>query len=528
MGSEDVLHTDPQSRVGKSLKGKWVLNRLIGEGGMACVYSATHRNGKEVAIKILHAALSYDQAMRERFLREGYAANRVKHPGAVSVDDDDVTDDGAAFLVMELLQGETLDARWEREDCRLPLRDVLLAMDQLLDIIAAAHDNGIVHRDLKPENIFVTHEGVVKVLDFGIARLRESVGATSATKTGMIMGTPSFMAPEQARGRWDEVDGQTDVWAIGATMFTLLSGKYVHEAGTVNEALAMAITAPARSISSIEPSLPPRVAHVIDRALAYEKGARTQGARAMQAEVREILAAMAEPSATATAAALGSGVTPSPASVTSRLTPSAPSAPSAPSEAPAVSSPGWNESPETFSNTQLKFEVEGSRAPGRRGPWLAIGIGAGVAALIAAGVFVAMRPGPDEDVSAPTLATGAPPAAPDAEPKAEPKPDPAAPAVDPPPAAPVTPAAPVAAAPAEPVEPKPADAKPVDPAPVNTRPKSRDATTKTTPTTTPTTTPVEPESVAVPTPEKRPEPQPTRRDRNSRRDKIVDPFATRE
>ena len=154
------------ARVGSVIKDKWTLDRLIGVGGMAAVYAATHRNKKRAAIKMLHAELSLDSVMKERFLREGYAANSVGQRGAVEVDDDDVTEDGCAFIVMELLDGETLDTRWERKDQRLPPQEVLSLMDQLLETLAAAHAKGIVHRDIKPENLFLTRDGVVKVLDF--------------------------------------------------------------------------------------------------------------------------------------------------------------------------------------------------------------------------------------------------------------------------------------------------------------------------------------------------------------------------
>ena len=134
------------------------LDKLLGVGGMAVVYRATHRNGNEVAIKMLHPELSFEPNIKERFLREGYAANKVKHAGAVTVFDDDVADDGAAFLVMELLEGETLQGRMERKGGKLPPAEVLALAEQLLGVLAAAHDKGIVHRDLKPENVFLNRD----------------------------------------------------------------------------------------------------------------------------------------------------------------------------------------------------------------------------------------------------------------------------------------------------------------------------------------------------------------------------------
>ena len=280
-----------QKRVGKVIKGKYALNRVIGVGGMAAVYAATHRNKKRFAVKMLHPEVALDQDVTQRFTREGYVANTVGHPGTVEVFDDDVTDDGAPFLVMELLQGETLEARWERKDEQLPPTEVLPVVDQLLDVLIAAHGKGIVHRDLKPENLFLTRDGRLKVLDFGIARLREvSKASQAATRAGSLLGTPAFMAPEQSRGRWDEVDGQTDIWAVGAVIFTMLSGRYVHEADTVNEQLIMAATVPAPSIAKFIPELPPALVELVDRALAFNKINRWPDALAMQKATQAVIA----------------------------------------------------------------------------------------------------------------------------------------------------------------------------------------------------------------------------------------------
>ncbi len=275
-----------EGRVGQVLRDKWQVESLIGVGGMAAVYAATHRNGNRVALKVLHQQLSVDANIRSRFTREGYVANMINHPGIVRVLDDDQTDEGSVFLVMDLLEGETADARAQRLGGRLPLEDVLLVADGLLDVMGAAHDAGIVHRDIKPENIFITVDREVKVLDFGIARLRD--GFTSAVKTSAMMGTPAFMPPEQALGRMEEVDALSDVWAVGATMFNLISGQLVHEAETPNELLILAATAPARSLSEVARDVPLALVEVVDRALAVEKAKRWSGARAMQHALRQV------------------------------------------------------------------------------------------------------------------------------------------------------------------------------------------------------------------------------------------------
>jgi tRNA A-37 threonylcarbamoyl transferase component Bud32 len=285
--SEDDSLAKAHARVGAVLKDKWRLDSLIGVGGMAAVYAATHRNKNRVAVKMLHAQFSGEETVRTRFLREGYLANTVEHAGAVKVLDDDVSEEGAAFLVMELLDGETIEARWARKKQRLDPGEVLAIGDKLLDVLASAHDKGIVHRDIKPENLFLTREGTLKVLDFGIARIFEGAREQKGTRQGYIMGTPAFMSPEQALAHWDQVDGRTDLWAVGATMFTLLTGRHVHEAQTGNEQLIRSATTPAVSIASVDAGLPPPIVELIDVALAFDKVQRWADARAMRQALRK-------------------------------------------------------------------------------------------------------------------------------------------------------------------------------------------------------------------------------------------------
>jgi eukaryotic-like serine/threonine-protein kinase len=267
-------------RVGRTLCGKYTLDALIGVGGMAAVYKGVHRNGHRVAIKMLHPAISASEALRARFLREGYAANAVDHPGAVRVLDDDTAEDGSVFLVMELLEGETLRELWERAGYRLPIPQTAAFAHQLLDVLAAAHAKGIVHRDIKPDNLFVTADGRLRVLDFGIARMRDASGS-SATRTGGVMGTPAFMPREQALGWVKEIDGRTDLWAVGATIFTLVSGQMVHQADTPEHVVVLTATQPARSFGSVV-AVPPAIAAVVDRSLAFAKDDRFPDARSMQ------------------------------------------------------------------------------------------------------------------------------------------------------------------------------------------------------------------------------------------------------
>jgi serine/threonine protein kinase len=287
--SDQAVNLRARARLGATLKEKYKLERLLGTGGMATVYAATHRNTKRFAVKVLHPELSIHDDLRTRFLREGYIANSVGHPGAVAVLDDDIADDGAAFLVMELLDGEPLDSLAQRLGGRLAPKLVLAMSAQALDVLSAAHARGIIHRDIKPENLFLTVGGEIKVLDFGVARLRD---ASPGTFTGFALGTPAYMAPEQALGRTEEVDGRTDLWALGATMFRLLSGRLVHETPTGQEAMIRAATCPAEPLAVVSPDLPPKVCRLVDKALAFSRENRWSSAEAMREAVADAYRAL--------------------------------------------------------------------------------------------------------------------------------------------------------------------------------------------------------------------------------------------
>ncbi len=259
---------------------------------MAAVYMATHRNGSVGAIKLLHEDVARNDEVRERFLREAYIANKVGHPGTVKVLDDDVDEHGTPYLVMELLQGESVESKAEKSGGRLSIQETLDIIDQTLAVLEAAHKQSIIHRDLKPENLFFTRDSQLKVLDFGIARLRED--NARKTQTGMVMGTPSFMAPEQAMGRWAEVDQRTDLYAVGATAFTLLSGLPVHEAETAGEMLVAAATRPARSLARVLNNAPFNLVAMVDRALAYERDHRFPDATSFRQELAKVRASLTQ------------------------------------------------------------------------------------------------------------------------------------------------------------------------------------------------------------------------------------------
>jgi eukaryotic-like serine/threonine-protein kinase len=268
--------------VGETLD-HWLLVRVLGHGGMCTVYEAREPDGSRVAVKILNPALARRPRARARFLREGRVATAVGHPNAVRVLDSRAAD-GRLFLVMELLAGETLRQRCDASGGRLPAGEVLRVAARVLEVLAAAHAKSIFHRDIKPENVFVTLDGTVKVLDFGIAAVRdEALEEDPITQSGASLGTPAFMAPEQARGRHSQVDARTDLWAVGATMFVCLSGRHVHsDAGTANEALILSATRPPPPLATFCPDIPAAVAQIVDRALALDPAQRWGSADAMR------------------------------------------------------------------------------------------------------------------------------------------------------------------------------------------------------------------------------------------------------
>ena len=291
MRRADPAAETAQERVGTLLNEKWQIDALLGRGGMATVYAATNRSTRaRVAVKVLLLEFAQDFDVRERFVREARIANSIQHPATVAVLDEGLSDRGEIFLVMELLEGTTLDAFIRERASTVTLADKLAFFDPVLDVLGECHAAGIIHRDIKPANIFLTSAGQIKVLDFGIARLRESKSAVEATKQGTVLGTPAFMAPEQALGLSDLVDGRADLWSVGACLYTLISGQRVHRARSENESMVLAATKAADSLAVAMPDLPVEVVAFVDKSLAHDRTHRFSDARAMRGALGALLA----------------------------------------------------------------------------------------------------------------------------------------------------------------------------------------------------------------------------------------------
>lgn len=266
-------------RTGRLLGGKWRLERVVGEGGTATVYAATHRDdGRRAAIKVLRAELVHDRDVVDRFLKEGYLVSGIEHPGVVKVQGDGVTEDGCPYLVLELLVGQTLDELRQTRGGRIPLDEGMPIADAMMDTLAAVHATGIVHRDLKPQNVIVLDGGGIKILDFGLAKVR----GRTAEAAQDVVGTPSFMPPEQALGVIKKMDAQSDVWALGATLFFVLSGQPVHVARHPTAMMLASASTRPRSLADAAPELPRAIVEVIDKALAYRKVDRWTDVNAMR------------------------------------------------------------------------------------------------------------------------------------------------------------------------------------------------------------------------------------------------------
>jgi tRNA A-37 threonylcarbamoyl transferase component Bud32 len=275
------------SQVGKILGDKYRLTELIGRGGMGSVYEAEHVVlNKRVAVKLLHPEYAGDGEIKARFLREAQAASAIGHANIIEIHDVG-EDEGTPFIVMELLQGTSLSALLTRRGKLTPQHVVAVAR-QIADALTAAHGKGIVHRDLKADNVFLIHHPrlgeQVKLLDFGISKVADLDGV-ELTQTGAVIGTPHYMAPEQARGEKD-VDARIDVWALGVMMYQMLTGELPFPGTGTAEVLSRILTQPMVPLES--PDLPDDLVEIVERALEKDRDARFGSAAELMAALEPL------------------------------------------------------------------------------------------------------------------------------------------------------------------------------------------------------------------------------------------------
>ncbi len=392
------------------------VSELLGEGGMGAVYLAEHPfMGRKAAIKVLRREFAEDRGLVERFMNEARAANAIRHPNIIDIIDVGRMPSGIPYLMMEFLEGESLAHRLRRG--AMPVPEVIDVILQTTSALAAAHSKGIVHRDLKPDNLYLVPDeaapgGIrVKVLDFGIAKLRDDLsGGMAKTQAGALMGTPPYMSPEQCRGITDQIDHRTDVYAMGIILYEMLCGAPPFMSEGWGDVVLAHLTKPPPSPRSQNPNIPESLEVVIMKALAKNPDERFSTA----ADMRTALRAM-------------TGINTFPPRATVGTIPGTPAAPSIPTKVPTTFRTATGEV------SSLKPTMAESpaalRPKSRRG--LAI---AGVAAAAVAGVAffavsgkrqddVATAPPVAPAVAAPAVAP-APPVAPKPAPRETPPPPP--------------------------------------------------------------------------------------------------------
>jgi serine/threonine protein kinase len=298
----EVLEDDPTSIVNTVLDGQYQIESMLGKGGMGAVYRARHiLLGDKVAIKILPPEVRTNAEWLRRFRREGQAARRFRHPNAVTVHDLRTAPDGTVYMVMEFVEGHTLSEEIKRRGA-VPPSQAFELLEPIMSVLNTAHAMGVVHRDLKPDNIMIgkssTGEPVVKLLDLGIAKMREIAGAdgggtTALTTAGQILGTPHYMSPEQwgelPRDGDFEIDGRADIYSLGLVFYEMITGRRPYSGATLHELRRDHITVVPPPLHEAVPGVPRAFGEAIARATAKDRGDRPASAGELADQLRAAL-----------------------------------------------------------------------------------------------------------------------------------------------------------------------------------------------------------------------------------------------
>ncbi len=405
---------------GSVIRGKYRILTKIGQGGMGAVYKAMHLAFDEMrALKVMNPGLTSDELFVKRFKNEAKISRRLQHPNAVRVDDIDESEDGLPFIVMEFIEGRSLKQVIQDEGA-LPVGRVCALIKQAAAALEAAHQLGMIHRDIKPENIVLVQSAAgeqVKILDFGIAKVKEARlgegGGLTLTGTGVVVGTPQYMSPEQAMGkRGEQLDGRSDLYSLGVVMYQMLTGELPFKAETTMAMLLAHLQQAPTPIRDLKPELqiPDAVANIVMRLLAKNPDSRPASARVLIEELNLAEKAPApleatrvaspvrsyayspEESARALREALGKGAPAKGSQAPTRATPppsmqqrEAPPRVAPPPVAPAPPRPVAKPAPVP----PPQFAAARPAPPSRTGLW--IGLSVLAVALIAGGAYFALR-----------------------------------------------------------------------------------------------------------------------------------------
>jgi len=281
--------------VGTTLSGRYLVTRKVGQGGMGAVYEATHTLiGKRVAVKVLLEKYAQREAIVRRLKQEAQLASSIGNEHIIDITDIGQTDDGRTFVVMEFLEGESLAECLARET-KLPEQRILHIMSQAAGALAAAHDKGIVHRDIKPENLFLLRRkdtDFVKVVDFGISKSLRATGeeeeTTRLTQTGMVLGTPLYMSPEQARGD-EQLDHRVDIYALGVIMYEAATGRVPFVGSNYLSVISQVLNEEPQPLREQRPELSEEFEAIVMKAMAKDVNERYASANAMLADLSALL-----------------------------------------------------------------------------------------------------------------------------------------------------------------------------------------------------------------------------------------------